>query len=166
MSDILIKTVTELKARIAALEAQDTGRFIGCRVYNSNAITIANAAATALSFNSERFDSDAMHSTVSLTRRITSQIPGKYIIGGHVRWQANSTGYRELRIRVNAATAITWTRTQALSGALNTMHVLTTCYFMTAGSYAELMAYQNSGGNLTVQVAGDYSPEFWAVLAR
>lgn len=133
------------------------------RVYNSTAFSVANTTFTAITFNSERYDIGACHSTSSNTSRLTvpSGGGGVYIIGGCASFAANATGIRQLSIRVNGTTdiwAVSDTSVTA-SGAANL--ALTTDYRLAAGDYVELVAYQSSGGNLNVSNAGSYSPEFF-----
>jgi hypothetical protein len=52
----------------------------GAHVYNSSNITISNTTVTNLTFNSEDYDTDGMHSTVSNTDRITCKTAGKYLV--------------------------------------------------------------------------------------
>ena len=47
-----------------------------CNVYNNANISIATGTNTALTFNSERYDNAAMHSTSSNTQRITAPTGG------------------------------------------------------------------------------------------
>jgi hypothetical protein len=133
----------------------------GCRVYHSAAQSIGSGTSTALSFNSERHDSDGFHSTSSNTNRITipAGMGGKYVISGQVRFAANATGFREVSIRVGGATTIAIQDTLAVGG-VPTILSITTVYELAAGDYVELLAYQNSGGALDVDSSGNYSPEF------
>ncbi len=137
-----------------------------CRVYNSANISVANATAQALTFNSERYDTDTMHSTASNTSRITFTTAGKYEVGGCVRWAAQATyaGVREIGIRLNGATYIVVNDEMgsASANALTIIQAVTTEYVFAAADYVELVAYQSSGGALNAENAGNYSPEMWA----
>src|SRR5512139_267514 len=79
---------------------------IGCRVYNNAAINIANDTVTALTFNSERFDTNGIHSTALNTGRLTCQTAGTYVITAHAAFAANATNRRQITIRLNGATII------------------------------------------------------------
>lgn len=135
----------------------------GCRVYNDAIIVIADVTVTALTFNQERFDPFAMHSTSANTSRITIPISGRYAFGGHVRWDTNTTGIRLLFIRVNGATVIASNVLSAGSGGVfGTDDSITTMYEMAKDDYVELCVYQNSGANRDLTATGNFSPEFWA----
>jgi hypothetical protein len=133
----------------------------GCRVYNSGAITIANNTTTALTFDTERYDTDTMHSTSSNTSRITATTAGKYLIGGCVRFASNSTGARYLFVVLNGTTNIVASSMAADANHYPDLNV-STVYDLAANDYIELAVNQSSGGNLDVSVNGNTSPEFWA----
>lgn len=132
------------------------------RVYNSANLTLTTATLTALTFNTERQDSDTMHSTATNTSRLTFTTAGFYVIGGHARFAANATGYRELQFRLNGTTNIAAVIDHTATAVAREL-CLTTGYQFAAGDYVELMAYQTSGGNLDVEATGNHSPEAWAI---
>ena len=78
----------------------------GARVYHNANQNIAHNTLTALALNSERWDTDAYHDVTTNNSRLT--VPagqaGKYIIVGHVRFDNNSSGARQIVIRLNGAT--------------------------------------------------------------
>lgn len=139
----------------------DTGiqRGAGARVYNSANISISNSTATALTFNSERYDYDSIHSTVANTDRMTIVTAGIYNISGHVEWDASGVGQRAIFIRLNGTTNIAVQSGDARSSGNHEMSVSTN-YELSNGDYVTLMVWQNSGGNLNVVTSGNDSPEF------
>lgn len=132
-----------------------------CRVYNSADLTIPNNADTPLTFDSERFDTDTMHSTSANTNRITATTAGKYLIGLSIVWANNSTGIRNVSMAVNGTTAILSETVVSLSGFSTPINVQT-FYDLAAGDYVAVTGYQNSGGNLAISKAQSFSAEFWA----
>mgnify|MGYP001576060230 FL=1 len=136
-----------------------------CRVYNSANISINDATSTALTFDSERFDTDTMHSTSSNTGRITLTTAGKYLDGAHATFADNSTGTRMVNVRLGGATNMAYEAHNATTaggaGAGSGFNV-STLYSYTAAQYVELVAYQNSGGALNVTFNANSSPELWA----
>lgn len=135
---------------------------IGARVYNSANITIPTATQTALTFNSERYDTNGIHSTVTFTGRLTAQIAGRYLIIGSVSW-ASGTATRQASIRLNGTTSIAF-NTNYIASALTLVQPVATIYVLGMGDYVELMVFQNTGGNLDIQSAAQYSPEFMMQL--
>lgn len=139
---------------------------IGARVFNSAAISVANATDTALTFNSEQYDNDpngAIHDTGSNTSRLTCRTAGFYLVGGCVEFAANATGFRQVSLRVNGATPIAIQTTLSLGGADATRLTVHAVYSFFATDYVELMAYQNSTGALNATAGGNYTPYFWIV---
>lgn len=135
-----------------------------CRVYNSSTQSISTSSATAITFNSERWDTGGCHSTASNTARIT--VPtggdGKWLIGGHVQWSnSNTTGTRQVQLRVNGTTVIAVH--EALGTTADAMMSITALYSLAATDYVELVVFQNSGVSLNIQSSSAYSPEFWAI---
>lgn len=139
-----------------------TPTFVGCRVYNSAAISAANVTTTNLTFNSERFDTDAFHSTVTNTGRIT--VPtgkaGKYVIYGSCNWAADADGFRLLYIFLNNTTVIAATGFKASDGGNVSYAAVATEYALAVGDFVELVSFHSAGNALNVEANGNYSPEF------
>jgi len=159
----IMQRITAIESRLQELKATDTPRGVRARAYNSAALTIATATLTALTLNSERYDTDAIHSTSSNTSRFTIPFDGYYRITGIVSWAANATGSRQTRIMLNGVggTTIGIVLEQASPAGVVLIQQVTADYLLTAGDYVELVVFQNSGGNLNVDTAANYSPEFW-----
>lgn len=160
MSEIdLQRQIDALRKRLNTLATIEQPA-IACRVYNDAAFTHNSTGNyLAITFNTDRSDPYGLHSTTSNTSRITVTLAGWYLISGHATFAANATGIRQLAIRADGSTYIAAQNQTALSDVV--VHLsLATVYYLAATNYIELMAYQNSGGNLDVQAAGNYSPEF------
>lgn len=135
----------------------------GCRVFNSANQVIATATVTTLTFDSERFDTDGMHSTAVNTSRITIAAPGKYLIGACINWDVSALGQRFHRFMLNGATEILRLRNPPVAGGvLGSTYVLETVYDLAAGDFVEVQVQQDTGGNLNVAASPNFSPEFWA----
>ncbi len=153
-----------LDGRVRGLETLETPRFSGARVYNSAALSIPHNTTTNLTFDSERFDTDAYHNTVSGTGRLTAPIAGVYLIVGHVRFEANVTGFRQVGINLNGTTNLAVLTLPAVGAAVPNIMTAETVYELIAGDYVTLQVLQNSGGSLDVGANAVYSPEFMIVL--
>lgn len=131
----------------------------GARVFHSTTQSLASGGI--ILFDSERWDTDAYHSTVTNTGRLTipSGQDGIYSIVGNAGWDANTTGYRALDIRLNGATLIGREQVSGQASIVFTHHVMT-IYSLVATDYVELIATQNSGANRTIQQIANVSPEF------
>jgi hypothetical protein len=137
-------------------------RPVGARVYNSSNISVSDSSLTALTFDSERFDTDDMHDLVTNTGRLTFTTAGKYLVKGQVEWSGDSNGRRELTIRLNGATILAQT-TIAPAGTADMGQEVSTIYDFAATDYVELLAYQDSGGSRSAKSSANYSPEFMAM---
>lgn len=133
---------------------------IACRVYNNANISVGDAAWTSLTFNTERFDTDAMHSTSVNTGRLTCVHAGVYLITGNVTFATNATGTRGISIYLNGTTYIAMLRGLAGSSSLMTHLSIATIYELAVNEYVELQVYQSSGGALNATYTANQSPEF------
>lgn len=131
----------------------------GARVYNNASLVIPNATFTPLTFNTERYDTDNIHSTASNTSRLTCKTAGKYLITGNAYFAINATGRRLYRLLLNGATPIAQV-SAGLNNANRIYLVATTIWDMSVNDYVEFLAWQNSGGNLNVIADSALSPEF------
>lgn len=133
-----------------------------CRVYHSLDQSIATGVTTVLSFNSERYDTDSMHSTVTNTSRITFTTAGVYVVTGGIEWDTNSDGRRAISIRLNG-TDLLVRHVSLPAGTSACSQATSTIYKFAAGDYVELLALHTvSGSSLSVLASGQYSPEFAA----
>jgi len=131
----------------------------GCRCSNNAPESIPNNAVTILTFNSNRYDTDTIHSVLINTSRLTCNTAGKYSICGNAEFAASAVGVRSLAILLNGATIIATDQRSATSASVCQIQVACE-YALGVGDYAELQAYQNSGGAINVNSAANYSPEF------
>lgn len=149
-----------LEKRTAELKSLERARGIRARVYNNADIVLTTGANAALTFNSERYDTDTIHSTSVNTSRLTMPFAGWYYVWGCVQFAANATGFRQLSIVVNNATTVAVQNALNIGAAAVVRIVVDTIYEFAAGDYVELFASQNSGGNLNAVSVGNLSPEF------
>lgn len=151
---------------ITAASGSVRGGSIGVSLYHSTTQSVNSSTDTKLEFNTEHFDTHGFHSTVSNTTRITipSGLAGKYLIGGSVIWDGNTTGTRFLGIRKNGA-AIPGANAKGqppTPGLVQNTHIFID---LAVNDYIELNVWQDSGGSRTVGSANDWERHgFWAVL--
>ena len=128
------------------------------RVYSTNNQATVGAAAP-LTFNSERYDGDNIHSTSTNPSQLVCQTAGIYHIGGCVEWPVDSgAGRLNLQLRVNGSIVIA--ASLAYGSAATTAHQVVSCdWFLNQGDYVEFLA--GSQSDLTIQSTADMSPEFW-----
>ena len=131
----------------------------GARVFNSGNISIPNSSNTALTFNSERWDDNGLHSTVSNTSRLTAIVEGRYLICAQTTWAASSSGNRNLSFQINGSGFPGLIANKPLSAG-KSHYILCILTNLAADDYVEVIVFQDSGGALNVTVEANRSPEF------
>ena len=128
-----------------------TASFVGASVYRGASQSIANATATALTFDNETYDTDAFHDNSTNNTRMT--VPagkaGKYLVTGVTYFTNNATGQRIVYIYKNGANVI-GTIQQGISASIDCVVQTSFVVSLAVSDYVELFAYQNSGGALNV----------------
>lgn len=137
-----------------------------CRVFNSADISIPDNTFTALTFNSERFDNDTMHSTSTNTGRITFNTAGVYVVSFTGLFQ-NANDYDEVfaNIRLNGGSSIvTSTASNDTDTTSNPRLNATTIYKFAVNDYIEACVFQNNAANVSRNLSfeNDDSPHFMA----
>lgn len=156
-------TIAWMNDRNNGIEAWDDLRYphYGCRVYNNANISVATSGdRQALTFNTDLYDVQNMHGTVTDTTKLVAPRDGIYQIFGAIEYAANTTGARYALITVNGTTDIALDSKNAFTGGLTTTCNVSTCYPLLAGQYVELVAIQTSGGALNVLNDAALSPVF------
>lgn len=159
----LQRQILDLSSRLERWEKADLSRFIGVRVYNSTGQTITTATPTALTFDSENYDTDAFHSTSSDTSRLTvpTGYGGYYMVGANIIWTATAAGRRYLRLQTNGTTIVAGVEIGSVADATGvpSQHI-SVPLLLSAGDYVEVVVLQSSGGNLNISTAV-LVPNFW-----
>lgn len=118
----------------------------GARAYNSANQSTDGTNWLTLALNSERFDLDGEHDTVTNNSRITCVTPGLYLIVGQVFWtgttSALQSGTRILKNGVDVEGG-TITIRPATGASQGEWHQVTTLVQMSAGDYVQLQAYSS-----------------------
>lgn len=146
------------KELVATAAGTSTWRIRPCAKVTKAALqTISNNTITALTFDTERKDTDTIHDNSTNNTRLTCKTAGFYAIKGCIAWASNGTGERFVAIRLNGTTYLAIDRRAPVSTAEQTV---STDYDLAVNDYVELIAFQTSGGNLDVTKSGNFSPEF------
>jgi hypothetical protein len=138
-----------------ATPAAAAATFSGVLLDNSASYNISNNTATALTFDTETYDTDAYHSTSTNTSRIT--IPagkaGYFQVGAHVAMNNSTGGYRILSIYKNGSVYKTVLATPSTSEP----SMMITCpILLSVADYVELFYTQTSGSTQAIYVNGGY----------
>lgn len=131
------------------------------RVYHSSNQSIAASTTVTLAFDSERFDTDAFHDTVTNNSRFT--IPtgkgGTYLVGAQINWQAAIVATFSAQIILNGTTILAKTELTTKSNYFSTL------YQLSETDYVEVQVYHADGTAQSVSVQANYSAEFWIMRA-
>jgi uncharacterized protein YhdP len=155
------ETDTQLTKQVAGGAWQTiSSKYIeGARVYHNIDQTIANDTWTYLAFNSERYDNDTIHDTVTNNSRLTCQTAGKYLIIGQVQFNTDPDGIRNIQFRLNGTTVIL-NQSEAATPTLQKESNASTIYDLAVGDYIELGVHHTAGAALDIKYVANHTPEF------
>lgn len=136
---------------------------ISAHAFNSAAISVADNIDTLLTFDSERYDTDGIHSTVSNTGRLTAQTAGKYLVSARAAFAGNAANRRVIYLRLNGVTKIGEHAVLPPGGSPDCYMCLTTLVNLAVGDYVEVLVNQNSGVALNIQAEVQNSAEFMMI---
>lgn len=145
-----------------------------CMAYQGTTATSFTTATWAvLPFDTEQYDTNNMHSTVTNTSRIVAIYTGLYSVNFLISFATNATGGRMAELRKNAAGSevagtllgrfvepSAWASSlTSVSGTLDVQ--------LTAGDYIELFGWQSSGGALSVNLgaAATFLQARWVAIS-
>lgn len=153
--------VTTAKIASNAVGAGAIGSLPAARVFHSAAQTVASATNKTLAFNSERFDTDTIHDTVTNNSRLTATTAGVYVITASVRWaQQANTARAILFVVLNGTTTIA-TQAESMGDAeFDVDQSVTTVYKLAATDYVEAIVHTTDSSGGTIETLGNLSPEF------
>ena len=130
----------------------------GARVYNNAHLSANHDSYTALTFNSEDYDTDSIHDTGSNTGRLTCRTAGKYLIVVNIKFATDADGYRWIYCPLNGAGGIAQS-TGVATGAGEKLNG-SVIYDLSVGDYVTAYVYHNAGGAINVEYEAKFSPYF------
>jgi hypothetical protein len=114
--------------------------------YPSGSQTLATGTATAITMDSEAYDTDNMHNPGVNPTRFTPQTPGLYEVTAQIGYVGNATGLRQVAIYLNGA--VQCITNPGATGATQYVQVEKEIYCNGSTDYMEMLGTQTSGGNL------------------
>jgi len=120
---------------------------IDVRVVLSASESIADDTEEAIPWDAETYDNVHNNWIIGAPTRLTAQQAGNYLINFSVEWAEDTTGYRQLAIKLNGSTYLDVEQRPA---TYNYKFGVETQYEMSATDYVEAMVHQTSGGALNI----------------
>lgn len=138
-----------MQQALEAVEATVKGPHMVRATQTGTGQTLTTATYAAVTFNTEDYDVGGLHSTVTNTSRLTIVRAGYYRFTAALVWASNATGIRKAYMLKNGTTTLVNISGTAVSGSAHSEQLSATVY-MAVNDYAEVFAYQSSGGNLAL----------------
>jgi hypothetical protein len=137
------------------------GTIPAARVTNSNDEAVANGLPTTLTFDTNAYDNDSIHSTTTNPSRLTAPLRGIYEVTGQVEWSTDSSGYIGAQIGKDGTEQVgADVRVPAPSG-ISSFEQVTAQVQLNVGDYVELVVQQSSGATLTAFKSGTWLAMHW-----
>lgn len=132
-----------------------------CRITNSIALSIPNAAETTITFDTEDYDTDTMHSTSVNTDLITFNTAGIYVLHFNCEFPTNGNGYRYVIIRETGGNnGIAFSSNDTASVVSGVGFSISCTRKFAAGSSVRVRVFQNSTAALNIAKSEQFSPYF------
>lgn len=124
--------------------------FVGCKATHSTTQATTSGTDLVLAWDTETYDTDAIHDTVTNNSRFTvpSGMGGKWNLATRIRYAANASGTRDIGYRLNGGSTVYIAQTPGNAIARD-IHASTTLT-LAAADYIEVIAWQNSGAGINV----------------
>lgn len=119
-----------------------------CVVTDSSTQSIPASTWTALDWDQDTSDLCGLHNTGTNNNVIYIKVPGWYTVSSRVRFAANATGDRRLRITKNGGTVDRTTVIEAPTASITCSVETSITLYLAAGDRVGIEAYQDSGGAL------------------
>lgn len=145
-------TLTDNGTGTVTIDATGGGTFLGCRLYKSSGQAGVSTTLTALTFDSESYDTDTMHDNSTNNTRITFTTAGKYSVYGTGTTDGNAIA--RLGIRLNGTTYLAQIGVGNAGASTQNGCIIATDYEFAANDYVELMCAFGSSQTTTSGVAG------------
>ena len=131
-----------------------TGGIVGCRVTTNAVLNVTSGGTTTLNFQTEEYDTDNFHSTVTNTSRVTIPVGkgGKYLLTSALFW-TSGTGTIDIYLRKNGSSF----RRYDFNGSSTNSHAIADTMILSEGDYIYFEFYQNSGSTRTLDTPASLS---------
>lgn len=124
--------------------------FVGCKAFNSAVQTINSGASTAVTFDSEEYDTSAFHSTSANTSRMTvpTGLAGYYLCVFSTFYNASPSNIH-LGFTKNGTTALRLAGGSSIAAASYSPEAITVVNLAVA-DFVEVFVLQSTGGGVGI----------------
>lgn len=136
-----------------AINVQKNNKKSICKAYNSTNILLQNNVDTPITFDSNVFDTDSIHSK----NKFICRTPGIYQINSSITFDTNQNGFRILTIKKNGKDILSSMQFDGINEWRHTQ--IYAIDKLEKGDYIELYVMQTSGTELNI-LSSTYSPQF------
>lgn len=155
----ILRRLNALETRLEREKSEVSIPDVSASVYRTTNQTLTTGTETAVAFTSEEWDTAGFHDNVTNNTRLTAPYTGRYLVIACLRWESNATGVRYLYFRRSGGgAAITDVKGADYRQAITIPDLIiitsSAIFSLNAGDYVEVIAFQNSGGNLNLVAAG------------
>lgn len=120
-----------------------------CRVTRAGVQSIGNGTLVAVSFDTERWDTDTIHDNATNPTRLTATRAGIYLVTLNLKWDANTTGVREIHVGLGGSTSVYASDAQTANTMGGSYYQnIATVMNLAATEWVAFYVLQSSGGNL------------------
>jgi hypothetical protein len=151
-------------AVVHGAQPQAPANDVSARVFNSADVNVPQLKSgewTALTFDSERWDTANLHETATNSGRLKAPLAGKYYIFANITWESPiGSGLWGLRLLLNGKAVIAEQTLPNTGAPFRISMAVGTFYALVPGDYVEAEVFQNSGGPLLIRYIPATSPEF------
>jgi hypothetical protein len=151
----------ELKNK--AVSTAKVGKVPSVRVSTTGSQSIDSSGGNvAITFDKERWDTNAMHSTTTNTSRLVAKVAGLYEINATIVWATNATGGRFLGLLRTHAGSSSFIAVASApnNGVFEDDQSVSTTFALKKGDYVEAVVYQTSGAPLDIEHIPATTPDF------
>jgi hypothetical protein len=142
-----------------ALVTADMPAAIKAKAYKAAAQSIADNTATVITLDTEIFDTDTIHDTVTNNSRLTCKTAGNYTIVATIRWGNQNNGQRRTEILKNGSVVLAEAESQAPGSGNGTVRqTVSAIEDLAVNDYVEIRVLQDRGGATDVEAAGSRTP--------
>lgn len=124
-----------------------------CSVFNSASVSVTSGTTfTIMLADSENFDNNGMHSTVTNTSRVTAQTAGRYLCIATATYGAGTTGFRGLAFLHQGTTKFGEVQISPAPAGIGTAITTSATRVLAVNEYVEVEARHTQGANLAIQL--------------